>query len=172
MDINLMFLILAIVSLCVAMATLITVLLLRRKNDSQITAAEQASEASPLLSDATITVRRADFITRNEIAEYIRNLENQDLAVVEKIDNPQFPYSLKWKIKTFALLYAVDNGVLMVVRVPVDYVEILKRKYNVKPSTFPKGRNWFAITVDNRFETKQEVFDILNNAAEYIKSAC
>jgi len=108
-------------------------------------------------------------MTREEIVERTRALKNENLVAIEK-DEPQFPYSLKWKTKTFALLYGTDKGVLMIIRIPEDYAAKLGKVHEVTPAKFPKGRFWQVIPLGKTFKDKTEVYDILDKAREFVSN--
>ena len=109
------------------------------------------------------------WITRKEIAEDVRNLKNKDITVIEHLKNPQLPTSLKWKTKTFALLYVSDEGPLMIARISDELgKELAKTNPKVSRAVFPKGNNWYSIPVDQTFENKAAVYKVISQAQEFV----
>jgi len=110
-------------------------------------------------------------VTRKEIAADIIALGNPDLTVSERPQQPQLPMSLKYKGKTYAMLFGTDAGVLMIVRIDDVYADILSIKHpEICRSKFPKGRNWYFIPVDGAFKNKEEVYRVLEHAREFVIS--
>jgi predicted DNA-binding protein (MmcQ/YjbR family) len=106
-------------------------------------------------------------VTRKEIAEATRAMDNPDIKVVERLHQPQLPMSLRVKDKTYAMLHGTDGGVMMTVKISDEYANMLGAKYHgVSKASFPCGLNWYYIPVDNTF-SRDSVFEILYAAAEF-----
>jgi len=105
----------------------------------------------------------SDFkITRKEIIEDTRSLGNPDITIFER-GEPQMPASLKHKGKTYAILYGTDKGVMMVVKLSDEYADKMAVKHpQIRRTKFPAGANWYYVPVDGAFESKDEVYSVLN----------
>ena len=111
----------------------------------------------------------AFFITRQEIAENTRKLENPDITVAEYSDQPQLPTTLKYKGKTYTMLYGTDKGVLMIVRIADSYADELAGKYPViRRASFPNAPNWYCFPLEGTLENKEEVYRILFRARTFL----
>jgi len=110
-------------------------------------------------------------ITRKEIADDVREIENPDIAVVERLKQPQLPMSLKYKNKTYAMLYGTDEGVLMTVKISDDYAEELAETHSeICRACFPNGPNWYHIPIDGAFRDKESVYRVLTSARTFVKN--
>jgi len=122
-------------------------------------------------AEALGRVEKKFLITRKEIADHIRSIENPDITVVERHEQPQLPMSLKFKGKTFAMLYGTDEGVLITARIPCEYTEKLVRTYpEICLARFPNGPNWYYIPVDSTFSDKESVYSVLTNALVFVET--
>jgi len=109
-------------------------------------------------------------ITRKEIAEDTKALNNVNITVIERDKNPQMPMSLKYKDKTYAMLYGTDIGVIMIVRISEAYANVLSFKHpEICRAKFPKGANWYYIPVDGAFANKDAVYSVLYRAIEFVE---
>ncbi|GHU99942.1 hypothetical protein FACS1894211_06250 [Clostridia bacterium] len=108
-------------------------------------------------------------LTRKEIADEIRRTEPA-VGVVEHPDNPILPISLKIRSRTFAMLYAADDGgVSMIVRITDSYADGLARSHpGIRRATWPKGPNWYFISIDDTFSDADDVFNILTLARNLV----
>lgn len=110
-------------------------------------------------------------ITRKEIAANTRAMNDNNISVLEHPENPQLPMSLKWKTKTYAMIYGIEDGLLLIVRISVDYANEIDRAHiNIQRAKFPKGANWFDITVDDKFCDRVKVNEILTNARMFVQT--
>lgn len=110
-------------------------------------------------------------ITRREIAEDTRNLKNPSITVSQPA-SPQFPTSLKWKGKTYAMLYASEMSVLMIVRISDEYANELSQTHpEVYRAVFPKGSNWYVVQIDGAFPNKESVYEVLTAARLFVQSS-
>lgn len=117
----------------------------------------------------------ADFtITRQDILDYMDEMEydprRYPLKGSYKLKNKiYFPDSLLCKNKGIGFLYEKKDGIKLIIRVEDQYADALSAVYDTcYISKFPKGKNWFAIVIDNSFRSKQEVFQILDNSYDYV----
>jgi len=126
-------------------------------------AVPEKTEATP--EGETLTF----FITRREIAENTRELNDPDISVKEYPLKPQLPTILKCKGRTYAMLYGTDKGVHMTVRIPDYYANDLGYKYRgVRQADFPHAPNWYCIPVEGAFKDKEEVYRILFEARIFL----
>ncbi|MCL2556240.1 MAG: hypothetical protein FWE03_04395 [Firmicutes bacterium] len=108
-------------------------------------------------------------LTRIEIADETKRANISGVEVVERYDKPAAPTSLKINGKTYAMLHGTDMGISMTVKIPDAYAHELCRKHKrVQTAKFPKGANWYHVPIDESFETKEQVYRILNNSMQYI----
>jgi len=108
-------------------------------------------------------------ITRKEIVVDTRALENSNITVKEREDEPQMPVSLKYKGKTYAMLYGTDKGVMMVVKLSDTYVDKIATKHpEIRRAKFPIGTNWYYVPIDGAFESKEAVYTMLNMSYAYV----
>jgi len=109
------------------------------------------------------------FVTRKEIAEDTRNIGDPDITVVERPKQPQLPASLKYRGKTYAMLHGTDDGLLMIVKIPDEYAELLGRTHpNICRANFPHGANWYYIPIDGAFWNKDSVYSVLTSARRFV----
>lgn len=122
----------------------------------------------PVLEGESITF----FITRHEITEDTRKSGDTDITVTERPYQPQLPASLKYKGKTYAMLYGTDKGVLMIVKIDDGYADELASKYpGVRRASFPNAPNWYYVPVEGgAFKTKEEVYGIIFEARKFLAS--
>jgi len=112
-------------------------------------------------------------ISRREIAADIRALGNPDIAVIERPNKPQQPMSLKYKDTTYAMLYGIEKGVLMTIRLSDKYAEELTHiNPEVRRASFPKGPNWYNVPVDGAFRDKESVYEVLTNSLLFVAKLC
>jgi len=117
------------------------------------------------------TPTKAKFaITRQDIVDWIKTLEETDITVKKRTQDPQMPYSLRWKDKTFALAYGTEVGVLLIVRIQDTYAKDLAEIHRVDRSTFPKGPSWWAIPLDHTWTSKEMVLNLLESSITYVKT--
>jgi|GEM_PF-4904621 len=108
-------------------------------------------------------------LSRMEIADETRRANIPGVEVIERYDKPAAPTSLKINGKTYAMLHGTDMGISMTVKIPDAYAhELCKRHGRVMTAKFPKGLNWYHVSIDESFENKEAVYRILNNAMQYI----
>ena len=105
----------------------------------------------------------AELITREEITDYIKSLGDRHLSVTSDHSNV---LSLKWKTKIYAMLYAADKGVLLMVRVAENYARALCLKID---RTKLKGSNWYSVLTDYMSD-KRKIYEILAEACKFVKS--
>ena len=101
-------------------------------------------------------------ITRQEIVAYARKLNSK--IVIKEAQEPQFPYSIRWKNKTVVMLYGTDKGVMMIVRLNEKDKEEISKIHELKQAKFPRGKYWSSVLIDNTFIVKEQVFRILHMA--------
>jgi len=119
--------------------------------------------------DCLTAAVKSAFITRREIVDEVKSSENLDITVVERPFLPQLPTSLRYKKKTFAMLYATDKGVLMIVKLDDNYAHELAYKYpGIRRAHFPQAPNWYHIPVEDAFTDKEEIYRILFEACSFI----
>jgi len=107
-------------------------------------------------------------ITRREIIADTRAIGNEDIAVLERAE-PQMPVSLKYKGKTYAILYGTDRGVMMVVKLSDGFADRLAVKHpEIRRAKFPAGANWYYVPVDGAFDGKEAVYTVLNASYGYV----
>jgi len=109
-------------------------------------------------------------ITRQDIVDWIKTLEETDITVHKRTQDPQMPHSFRWNGKTFALTYGTDVGVLLIVRIQDTYAKELSKIHRVDRSTFPKGPCWWAIPLDHTWTSKEMVLELLKTSIAYVKA--
>lgn len=110
-------------------------------------------------------------ITRKEIGEDMRALKIANLDVVERYKSPQLPASLKYNDETYAMLYASDDGVIMVTQLSDEYAEELgKRHPEIRHAKFPKGPHWYVVPIDGAFTDKESVYRVLEYARNFVEA--
>jgi len=110
-------------------------------------------------------------ITRQEIVEEFRRIKDTSLEIVDRFDNPRLPSSLKHKGKTFASMFGTDMGIILVAKLPQDVADVLAKNHrDFGPSSFPKGKNWYALPIGSSFKNKADVIDVLLASYEFIKN--
>ena len=141
--------------------------------------ADNTAEAEKAASIAELNYLRAlekfkndyytDFaITRREIIADTRAIGNEDIVVLERVE-PQMPVSLKYKGKTYAILYGTDRGVMMVVKLSDGFADKLAVKHpEIRRAKFPAGANWYYVPVDGAFDGKEAVYTVLNASYRYV----
>ena len=112
----------------------------------------------------------SDFrITRKEIIEDTKAIGNASVTVVERGTEPHLPVSLKYKDKTYAMLYGTDAGVIMVAKLSDAYADKLAVRHpRVCRVKFPAGANWYYVPVDGAFDCKKSVYTVLNAAYAFV----
>jgi|GEM_PF-2221995 len=122
------------------------------------------------LEEYKTTVYTGFKISRKEIGEDMRALNVANLEVIERYKSPQLPASLKYNEETYAMLYASDEGVIMVTQLSDEYAEELgKRHPEIRHAKFPKGPNWYVVPVDGAFEDKESVYRVLEYARAFVE---
>ncbi|MDR0426107.1 MAG: AAA family ATPase [Clostridiales bacterium] len=114
-------------------------------------------------------------ISRSEIAKRMRALaaaqDNADINVIERPKQPQLPMSLRYREKTFGMLYSIETGVLMVLRMSRAYAEELSARHpELCRAQFPAGPNWYSLPVDGAFEDKAAVYRVLDHSLDFVKA--
>jgi len=112
----------------------------------------------------------SDFmITRKEIVEDTKALGIASITVVERGKEPHLPVSLKFKDKTYAMLYGTDKGVMMIAKLSDAYADKLAVRHpRVCRVKFPAGPNWYYVPVDGAFDGKESVYAVLNAAYAFV----
>ena len=112
------------------------------------------------------------FITRKEIAQRTRELNNKNITVIER-PAVQIPMSLKWKKHTYAMIYAADDGLLAILALDKKYAEKLAVTHcDLHSPRFPKGQNWYALTINAQtFDSKASVYSVLDEALTFISNS-
>jgi hypothetical protein len=87
---------------------------------------------------------------------------------VMKIPSHSSPTSLKYFGNTFAMLHVTDRGISMTVKIPENHKPEFKRRHKAYQPNFPKGPYWYYVPVGDSFKSKEEVYDILNNALSFM----
>ena len=134
---------------------------------------EKAAETAEMKYLQALEKFKADYysdfkITRKEIIEDTKEIGNPDITIIER-PAPQVPVSLKYKGKTYALLYGTDMGVIMVVKLYDEYADSLAVRHpQIRRGKFPAGANWYYVPVDGAFKDKKAVYDVLNTAYEFV----
>ena len=108
-------------------------------------------------------------ITRKEIIDFAQS-QDPDYISARIPEGPQHLYTLRWKAATMAMLHGTDKGVLMIVRVSSKDQAELAKTHKIQPAKFPKGENWFTVPIDNTFESKEQVYAIILQALDFVKS--
>jgi len=144
---------------------MLVILLALRRKKRPVTVESESPAVLPGSEKESVSF----FITRREIAEDTRNLRNPDITVEERPDQPQLPTTLRYKGRTYAMLYGTDKGVLMTVRITDSCADKLSGKYpGIKPARFPKGPNWYRIPIEGAFSDKEEIYRILFEARVFL----
>lgn len=135
-----------------------------------------AKAEKPAIAGAAATAAAANqvkfSITRREIADDTRQSGDRDIAVREYPNQPQLPTTLKYRGRTYAMLYATDKGVLMTVRIADDHAEELSCLYpGVRRASFPRTSNWYCVPVEGAFAAKEDVYRILSEARAFTRRA-
>lgn len=109
-------------------------------------------------------------ITRHEIAEYTKSQGKKELNVIEHENDPQIPMSLKWKSRTYAMIYTADDGLSIIVALEDEYaIELSKIHTGMHHPKFPNGPHWYSIPVNNKaFKSKGDVYKLLDHACEFV----
>jgi len=151
---------------------LITVLSVSGKEKAAEAESAGAEAVRPLYLPVSEGETVTFFITRREIAEDARRLGDPDITVSEYPCQPQLPTTLKYRGRTYAMLYATDNGVLIIARLDNGYAEELVCKYpGIRHAAFPRGANWYCVPVGRAFTDKEEVYRILFEARAFLPAA-
>ena len=109
--------------------------------------------------------------SRAEMIEDTLALNDENITVSQRPDQPQLPVSLKYKKKTYAMLYASDGGILIIARLPQTFADMVMRVHPAtKKAVFPKGPYWFSIPIDETFQSKAEIHEILDSARGFIQN--
>jgi len=110
-------------------------------------------------------------ITRHDIIDYSGKLDNPDITIIDRPMEPQLPTSLKFKGKTYAMLYGTESGVVMIMKLDDNYAIELKTKHpRICKARFPAGPNWFYVPVDNKFKDKDSVYTVLSNSISFVQN--
>ena len=109
-------------------------------------------------------------ITRHEIMEYSGKLDNPNVKVVDRPMEPQLPTSLKFKTRTYAMLYGTESGVIMIIKLDDAYAKSLMKNYpRITRAKFPAGSNWYYVPIDNKFENIETVYPILTHSLAFVE---
>jgi predicted DNA-binding protein (MmcQ/YjbR family) len=109
--------------------------------------------------------------SRKRIIEEVLRIDNVNITIKIRNDQPELPASLNYMKRTFAMLHGTDHGVVMIVKISDHCAhELSKYHPHVRKSLFPRGANWYYIPIDDSFETEDEVFNILYKAMNFISS--
>jgi len=107
-------------------------------------------------------------ITCKEIIADTLALSDKNITLLERAE-PQMPVSLKYKNKTYAILYGTDRGVMMVVKLSDIFADRLAVRHpEIRRAKFPAGANWYYIPVDGAFDGKESVYKVLNASYGYV----
>ncbi|MCL2370275.1 MAG: hypothetical protein FWC80_03505 [Firmicutes bacterium] len=110
-------------------------------------------------------------LDRREIIEYSGKADNPDIDIIDRPMEPQLPVSLKYKGKTYAMLYGTEDGVVMIAKLDNAYVAELSKKHaGICKAKFPAGANWYFVPVGSGFKTKTAVYDVLSHAMTFSDS--
>ncbi|MCL2822113.1 MAG: hypothetical protein FWD86_02815 [Firmicutes bacterium] len=111
----------------------------------------------------------SDFrIGRKEICQDYQALNLPNFEVVTRFKTPQLPASIKFFDETIVMLYATDDGVLMIVQIDSEFADELSKFHpEVRRAKFPKGAFWYAVPLDGAFEDKEAVYKIIDRAKEF-----
>ncbi|MCL2629959.1 MAG: InlB B-repeat-containing protein [Firmicutes bacterium] len=108
-------------------------------------------------------------LKRKDITAYMRGLGNPEISAVDRPKQPQLPASIKLNGKTFAMLYAIDDGVLMIVRLsPADAKALAENHPEICRASFPKGSHWYHLPIDGAFKSREAVYSVLDSAREFV----
>jgi len=119
---------------------------------------------------ASVIEQSTTEITRQEIMDRARAMNDTNITVCEKQNDPRCPYTLKWQKKTFIMMYGTDKGVILIARISDEYASQLGNFHNVTRAKFPRGDNWYVIPVDSTFTTKESVYKIIDTACDFVKA--
>ncbi|MCL2371076.1 MAG: hypothetical protein FWC80_07620 [Firmicutes bacterium] len=109
-------------------------------------------------------------ITRHQIMEYSGKLDNPNVKVIDRPMEPQLPTSLKFKTRTYAMLYGTESGVIMIMKLDDSYAkDLMKNHQGITKAKFPAGPNWYYVPVDNKFENIQAVYPILTHSLDFVE---
>jgi hypothetical protein len=84
---------------------------------------------------------------------------------VKRHGNPRVPVSLIYNGKTFAMLYAGDENVVLTVCIADAYAEeLLLTHPDVRRSSFPSRPNWYDVNESYTFTGREDILKILYSA--------
>jgi len=107
--------------------------------------------------------------SRLEIINDVTKLPDENISVKVRKDAPQLPATLKYKNKGYAMLYAADEGMLVIAKLPKDFANTVAYSHPAtNRAVFPKGAHWFSVPIDSTFKDKAEIHEILNTAREFV----
>jgi len=108
-------------------------------------------------------------ITRREVVDRIRGIDDPDVEVIERPARPWLPTSLRCGGKTYAMLYSTGKGVAMVVRIPDGYAaEFIKIRPETRRARFPRGANWYYIPAFGALGNRKPVYHTLEAARAFV----
>jgi hypothetical protein len=104
-------------------------------------------------------------LNRRDIVKYLKSQENPDLEITERYDQPQLPFILRHRNKSFAWLYGTEFYVIMLVKLDADYADGLALRHPEMHRThLMKSDGWYYLPVDCSFENRQAVYAVLEHA--------
>jgi len=126
----------------------------------------------PLIITREILVDNSPIITRDEMVERFSRIDDSSLEIVDRFDNPRLPSSFKWRNKTFVNLFGTDKGIILVAKLPEEKAAYIKQAHpSLCPASFPKGKNWYSLLIDDTFKSKEDVMRIIYAGYDFIKTA-
>jgi len=118
--------------------------------------------------DVPLSVQKFS-ITRREIADDTLKLNDPNITVKERPDEPQLPMSLNYKGFTYAMLHGTEAGVVMIVKIADAYAaQLALRHPEICRARFPRGPNWYYLPIDYTFRDKESVYEILGAARAFV----
>jgi len=140
-----------------------------RELEERLVAAE--SDYRSMLEQFKLQNYRSFRITRREIGDDIRAMEMPGVEVCERYKSPQLPMSLKLNGKTYAMLHAMDEGVLLTAQLSEEYADELSARHpELCRSKFPKGKYWFTLPIDGAFDGKESVYKVLEYSRAFVEA--
>lgn len=116
-------------------------------------------------------------LSREDVLDRADDMKKALLAAGEEAVLPNVVYrkknhfcdSLHCGEWCFALMYERANVIKLTLRLDKATAERLAAKYTAfRPALFPKGEFWYDLIVDSSFESKREVYDILDDAYAFV----
>jgi len=109
-------------------------------------------------------------LTRREIMDYTGKDDNPDITVIDRPMEPQLPVSLKYKDKTYAMMYGTEVGIFMIIKLDNAYAkELIAMHSGVTKAKFPAGPNWYSVPLSGIFNTKEKAYALLERSLKFVQ---